>query len=188
MQVGRPIRIPRSSTDDRAPGAAPRADNAPEPGAPRGSSENYRSNRGGFARAFRIYLLYLIALAALYGFFLTLDIRSTVAGTSISESGILGFTLVALALAVVGAWVTLGQAPRGARFDPRQIVVTERWGRVVIFPPAEDLKIRLVRRHPRSFLSPTPTATVLVVTQAGARRTYLIDEKMLPGDPTSWLV
>lgn len=136
----------------------------------------------------RIYLLYILALVALYGFFLELDVRSTVAGTSINESGILGFTLVALALAGVGAWMTLGQAPRGARIGPREIIVTERWGREVTFPPADEIKIRLVRRHGRGVLSPQPTATVLVMTLAGARRTYVIDEQMLPGDPTTWLV
>jgi hypothetical protein len=136
----------------------------------------------------RIYLLYLVALVALYAFFLELDVHSTAAGTSINESGVLGFTLVAIALAIVGAWMTLGQAPRGALIGPNEIIVTERWGRQVGFPPADEIKIRLVRRHSRGLLSPQPTATVLVMTQAGARRTYVIDESMLPGDPTTWLI
>jgi hypothetical protein len=188
MQAGRPIRIPRAAAPEAPTPVPGSTEGVPGTASGRGGNSTYRPNPGGFARALRIYLLYLLALVVLYSFFLELDFRSTAAGTSINESGILGFTLVALALAGVGAWMTLGQAPRGARIGTREIVVTERWGRQVTFPPADEIKIRLVRRHAPGVLSPYPTATVFVVTQAGARRTYVIDEQMLPGDPTTWLV
>ncbi|MCI4353399.1 MAG: hypothetical protein L3K14_08500 [Thermoplasmata archaeon] len=129
------------------------------------------SNSAGSSRAFRTFLLFVVALGAIYGVFLAYSATSSVTGGSPSVAGILtGSVVVAL---VVGWWVTLGQTPTVAWLERGELVVRERTGRLRRFP-RDDLRIHVLRTNGGGFLGPTPTEFVEVATIGGARRTYLV--------------
>jgi hypothetical protein len=183
----RAVRIPRAGATVpartvRVP--APRPDAADAASSP--AVVRY-PNRSGLQRASRLAMIYLGALIVLYVVFVALD-RSGPGGTSPSaESGLLSFTAVAAALAVVGVFVTLPPAPRAVEVSPSSVVVVEWTGHRREFPPIVELRVEAVRRYPASFLSSDPVEAVELYGPKG-RRTYQLTEGLLaphrPSPPT----
>jgi hypothetical protein len=177
----RAIRIPRpplTPTDAGAP-------SPPSPGreSPTGRSREageLRRNQAATERASRLAAIYLGALIVLYVGFVLLD-RTSPGGTSASaEMGVLYFTAIAAAMGAVGALVALSPAPRSIEIRSDSVIVTEWWGRRRRFPPLEELRVSVVRRFPRSFLSSRAVETVELGTLAGGRRTYQLEEGLIP--------
>ncbi len=172
MSAPRPIRIPRSLDG---------TDGSPADTKGSGSGE-YRENRGGTTRALRVYLLFLLVLVVLYATFLGLALTSSSPGLSTNYAVLAGFSAIALALAIVGWFITLGRAPRGVRFKTSETMITERTRRVRRFPPAPSLTVRVVGRYPSNLLSPEPTELVELLTETHGTRVYLVEAGLLPSE------
>ena len=175
MATSRPVRIPRSTASPPAtdPSAPPPAE------APAARSVDRRVNRAGLQRAFRLALIYLVALFVLYVGFVLAD-RSAPGGTGpTATAGLLYFTIVASALAVGGVLLALAPAARSVEVSPASVVVEEWTGRRRRFPPLEELRVRTLRRYPAGFLSATAVEAVEVEGD-GRRRTYHLEEGILP--------
>jgi hypothetical protein len=172
----RPVRIPRPATPPPAP-PAPVGARSPPGGAP---AANYRPNRAGTQRTVRLTLAYLAMLVAIYAAFV-LYART---GPSAADPGItlvlLELTGFAAALAVVGAVLTLSPAPRGVIAEADAYVVVGRWGGHVRWGPLADVTVRQVRRYPAGFVSGAAVDSVEVSQQGRLRRSYLVEEGLLP--------
>jgi hypothetical protein len=129
------------------------------------------TNGAGSARAFRTFLLFLVALAMIYAVFMGYAVSSSVAGTNSAVEGVLTAS-VAVAL-LVGWWVTLGQAPTLAWVEDGELVVLGRLGRIRRFP-IDTLRVHVMRSNGVGFLGPDPTEFVEVSLPGGLRRTYLV--------------
>jgi hypothetical protein len=137
-------------------------------------------NRAGSQRAFRLASIYLASLTLLYVAFVLLD-REGPGGTGpTAETGLLYFTLFAAAIAVGGVLIAVGPAPRAVEVSAAAVVVEEWWGRRRSFPPLGELRVDVVRRFPASFLSSGPVESVEVGDGHGKRRTYQLEEGLIP--------
>ena len=180
MSTPRAVRIPRASSgtaDATTDGEATvrRIVRTPTPA----ETFERRANRAGRQRAFRLTLIYLVALLALYLGFVALD-RAAPGGTSATaETGILEFSLVAAVLAVAGLFVTLSPAPRAVELSPSRLVVEEWTGRRREFPPLGSLHVHVIRRYPAGFLS-SEAVEAVQVSGPKVRRTYHLTEGMIP--------
>jgi hypothetical protein len=174
----RAVRIPRSPGPPPTPGPDASAV-PPSRAAARAAAVDRRPNRAGAQRALRLAGIYLAALAVMYVAFVDLD-RSGPGGTgTAAETGLLYFTLVAAALAVGGVLVTLSPVPRAVEVHPSAVVVVEWTGRRRSFPPLEELRVQVVRRYPRGFLSSETVEAVELFDRNGPR-TYQLTEGLLP--------
>jgi hypothetical protein len=173
MATNRPVRIARKPSGVEATHASP-------PGRP---GVEYRSNAAGFQRAIRVFLLYLIAVVAMYGYFLWLIYGTTGGGLSGNSLGVATFSAAAAGLVILGIVLVMGEYPRGVEIESTQVVVLGRWGGRFVLPPAPELQVRLLRRHHVGLLSPEPTVTVEVHNRGGRRRTYIVAETLFPGEP-----
>jgi len=153
------------------------------------SAEGRRSNLAGTQRVVRLSAVYLIVLAALYTAF-SLYSRSSPAGsTAGAQAALLEFGLVALALAVAGTLLTLTPAPRAIEAIPEGFVVVGRWGQRTEWSPLDQVIVRLVRRYPPGLLSEEAVDSVEVSGGRVRRRSYLVQEGLLPETPlgrTTW--
>ncbi len=171
MSGPRAVRIPRAGTAGSATG--PRS---PESGPlPASIPLDRVPNRAGTQRVVRLTALYLIALAALYLAF-ALYARSAPGGTSSAgQIELLEFTIVALAIGVAGAILTLTPAPRAILRRVDGFTVVGRWGRATEWTPLREITVRRVRRYPAGFLSEAPVES-LEVSGAGHRaHSYLLE-------------
>ena len=143
----RPIRIPRSGTTPTRTvrfSASPRS--AEQPRGP--TVRDRKENRSGTQRAVRVSLLFVLAIAVLYGGFVLL------AGTSSDGTGpgvwqqIELFGLIAIVVSVGGALLTLGSAPRAIETDANGTVVVGRFGRRRRFAAGVPMSVRLVQKSP----------------------------------------
>lgn len=116
-------------------------------------------------------MLFLVGIAAIYGVFMGLAVRSSVDGSNDVVEAIL---TAAMAVALVIGWfVTLGQAPTAAWVENGQLVVKERTGRFRRFPTG-SVHVRVVRSNGAGPFGPEPTEFVEVSVPRGARHTYLV--------------
>ncbi len=178
MSAPRAIRIPRApaAASSAPPGAAPTA--AVRAAARR--DYELRQNQAANERARRLLVLYLGALVVLYGGFLLLD-RDSPGGTSATAAtGMIYFSVIAVVLAVGGIWLALGAVPRRFEIRPESVTVIEAFGRRRTFPPLAEIRPILLRRVGTSFLSSRPVETVEVTDEDGHRRTYQVEEGILP--------
>jgi hypothetical protein len=180
LATPRAVRIPRSSppSDTREGPPVGSLPSEPAPGRPPAGTEHL-DNRAGRQRASRLSMIYLVALIVMYVGFVVLDRTSAGGSTTAVTTGLLVFTVVAAALAVGGVLVTLSPAPRRIEVSPAAVVVVEWTGRRRTFPPLEDLRVEVIRRHPAGFLSRDPVETV-ELTGGRRRRTYQVTEGLLP--------
>ncbi|HLN50894.1 MAG TPA: hypothetical protein VK455_02405 [Thermoplasmata archaeon] len=137
-----------------------------------------KENRSGTQRAVRVSLLFVLAIAVLYGGFVLL------AGSASDRTGpgvwqqIELFGLIAIAVSVGGTLLTLGSAPRAIETDANGTVVVGRFGRHRRYAAGVPISVRLVQKHPAGFLSPT-AIDVVEVTAGPQRATYFLEEGML---------
>ncbi len=165
MSSPRAVRIARTSRPAEPASARPS-----EPAA------TFRPNRAGTQRAFRLSLIFLVALAALYGGFVAE--QRGVAGAS-SPGGLFDlyfFTAVTAVVGVVGTLVAVGQAPRGVELSSERTVLVGRFGGRRTFPPIGPLHLRLVRSYRSGLLSSAPVAVYELSPEKGASRTVLLEE------------
>lgn len=134
------------------------------------------SNDAGRTRAFRLFVLFLVALLVLYGAFIAEAAASAPAVRSNSAiyASLTGVVAVAL---VVGWLVTLGPTPRSAWVDGSHLVVRESLGRLRRFDLGPGFEVRTVRSQRSSPLSPEPTEYAEVSASRGPRRTYLVGQE-----------
>jgi hypothetical protein len=128
-------------------------------------------NDAGSTRAFRTFLFFLVALAVIYGVFISFAAQSASNGANSTVEAVLTAS-VAVAL-VVGWWVTLGQAPTVAYVQGDHLVVQSRTGRARRFP-MDGLRVTMMRTNGRGFLGPDPTEFVELSAPGGPRQTYLV--------------
>lgn len=165
MEHGRAVRIVRSSSERGGATARP---------------ADFRPNRSGSQRAWRLFGLDVLALAALYAVVLALLSRGP--GGITGNADVLAVLAgLAVAIGVVGFYVTLGQAPRGIWTGRRGAVVEERLGRRRELAPSSES--RVARRFPAGWLASGPTEIVRVVDATGRPRVYLVDEGLVPLAP-----
>jgi len=178
MSESRAVRIPRSRT---AP--APTPVDVEEPAVPeRAPTIDRRPNRAGMQRAQRLSIAYVAVLFLVYAGFVAYD-RSTPSGASPgAASSLLLFGEVALALALGGVILTLLSAPRAIELSPYQTMVLGSLGTRRQFPPISSIQIRVLRRYPAGFLSTVPTVST-ELSAGTLRRTYLLEEGLLPPSP-----
>ena len=164
----RAVRIPRQG--DGASIAVEPAAESPSAAAPV-ATRRRMPNSAGSSRAFRTFLIFLIGLAAIYGIFLGVAVRSSSASTSTPVEEVL---TVAVVVALAVGWiVTLGQAPTAAWVDDEKLVVRERMGWTRRFPIA-TVRFHVLRTNGVGLFGPEPTEFVEVSTPRGAGRTYLV--------------
>ena len=173
MAGSRPIRIARRPAT--AVGAGAGSDT--EPSAP----ARFVENSAGRARAFRLFALYLVVLAAAYAGFLSLALTAPSQGTRDDLAALGALTLVAFVLGAWGWTITLGRAPRGVRFEEGEIVVLERMGRPRRFVAPPALEVTVAYRYAPGFLGREPTELVEATALDGRRRAYLVARGLLSG-------
>jgi hypothetical protein len=172
----RAVRIPRSTAGVDRPREVP----AEATSIVARSAVERRVNGAGTRRAFRFASLYLGALIVLYLAFVLLDRFGPNGGGPAVNVGLEYFTAIAALLAVGGVVVALSPAPRAVDISPTSVVVVEWWGRRRRFAPLGELRVEVVRRYPRTFLSPDPVEGVEISDRRGPRRTYQLAEGLLP--------
>ncbi len=180
MGAPRAVRIPRAG----ARGAASEsAGIGPRP-VPSSIPADKLRNRAGTQRVVRLTAIYLIALAALYlGF--ALYARTAPGGSGpAGRIELLEFSLVAAAIGVAGAVLTLSPAPRAIVPRADGFVVVGRWGRSVEWAPLRDVTVRRVRRYPVGLLSEGPVESLEVSGVGHRARTYLLEAGLVPETPT----
>ncbi|MCI4346717.1 MAG: hypothetical protein L3K07_08220 [Thermoplasmata archaeon] len=136
-------------------------------------------NRGGVARAGRVFLLYLGCLLLLFGAFIGAQLSSPYPGVRDNLLGTGALALIALLAALGGYAVTMGRAPRTLRVEPGSVVIVERWGRERRLPQAAAAAPASVKAHPPFLLAPDWTETVELAWPGGARRAYLLERGLL---------
>lgn len=183
MATSRPVRIARSERMPDSPGPAAEAAPTPAPERPLSldSEREVRANRGGAQRAVRVAVIFLVVLAAMYLGFILYD-RTAPGGSGSPEgNGLLLFTAVFAAFALIGIVYSITPAPRWLEVTPSRVVVVGRWGQRRAFPPLDRLSLRVVRRYPAGLLS---DATVELVEVWGADvpvRAYLVEQGLFSG-------
>jgi hypothetical protein len=175
----RAVRIPRPRTNTPASlGTGPAKERPKTPSTP---PSEVRPNVGGFQRAVRLTMVFVVALTLLYAGFVLYD-RTVPGGTSsVTGNGILVFTGVFLLFAAGGTLYSLTPAPRSLEVYPDRVTVVGRWGRRRTLPPLEQLYVIVVRRYPAGLLSSNPVELVEVSGADTPRRSYLADASLFDG-------
>ncbi|HYA54995.1 MAG TPA: hypothetical protein VEG42_05275 [Thermoplasmata archaeon] len=140
-----------------------------------------RPNVGGSKRAFRVAVLFLVALAALYAGFAVYDRTAPGGSGSPATNGLWLFTAVFAVFAIVGIVYSLTPAPRFVEVATSRLTVVGRWGRRRRLPPMERLSIRVVRRYAPGFLSDRYVELVEVWGTDTPVRSYLVEEGIFSG-------
>jgi len=175
----RPVRIPRARP---SAGSSPSSSDIPAAPVPPATIDR-RKNQAALERAYRLTAIYLGMLGILYGLFVVLDRTEPGGSSSAVETGLVSFTLIAVAIGAVGAVVALSPAPRAVEVRPDALVVVEWWGHRRSFPPIDELTLSVVRRYPSSFLSTRDVESVEIGTRSRGRRTYQLEAGLLPARP-----
>ena len=179
MAAPRAIRIPRPSAANPRP-ATTVSPSSPEPPPEKPPKLDLRQNQAALERAHRLAIIFLGTLVVLYAAFVLLD-RSAPGGTSTTAAtGMLYFTAIAVALGIGGAWVALVPVPRAVEVHADHVIIIESWGYRRRFPSIDEIRVLLVHRYPRSILSSRAVLAVEVTDEIGHRRTYQIEEGLLP--------
>lgn len=166
----RAIRIARPAPALAPPDLPPRG--------PPATPTTYARNGAGIERARRLAILYVVALAALYLAFAEVTRSTSGAAGAGARDDLTLFGLVAIALALGGALVSLASAPRGIETVPGGLVVHGAFGGRRRFPDTGTLSIRVIRQFPSGLLSTAPV--VGVEFSAGRlRRTYVLERGLV---------
>ena len=175
MAAPRPVRIARRRGDAPPPTApSPSDPGRTSPDASAGPAFGYERNRGGTARAVRLYLVFAAGLVGILVLFVGLAASSPSPGVSHSTLVYAWLVGLTVALAAGGALITILRAPRGARFGPEGVVVTDRLGRTRRWPTAPQLNTRVVQRYSPGWLGPDATELVELSDGTGHRAQYLV--------------
>ncbi|MCI4317685.1 MAG: hypothetical protein L3J96_04035, partial [Thermoplasmata archaeon] len=146
---------------------------------PTAPASRFVSNDAGSARAYRLFIVYLAGLIASYLAFLVLAFTAPQPGTR-EDLVVLGGLSVAAVILIGWGWViTVGRAPRGIRFEGKELIVLERWGRPKRFESPPLLELRVVYRYTPGFLGREPTELVEVTSLDGRKRAYLVRRGLL---------
>ncbi len=136
---------------------------------------------GGFQRAFRLTVIFVVALAGLYAGFVLYD-RTVPGGTSsATENGILVLTGLFVVFLVGGAFYTLTPAPRSIEVRTDGVTVVGRWGRRRVLPPLERLNVVVVRRYRAGWLSQREVELIELSGPGIARRSYVVEANLFAG-------
>lgn len=174
----RRVRIARAD-GVRAPTAIPVPSVPPNSDGVKRPPHGRFANRGGTQRVRRLTMLYVVLLAAIYLGFVLLS-RTAPGGSSQGMAQDLAlFGEVALALALVGAVLTLLSAPAALEVDASGTVIIGPLGTRRRIPSGPGVSVKVVRRYPAGFLSSGPVESV-EVAYGGHRHTYLVDAGLLP--------
>lgn len=163
--MARAVRISRAPSSSAEPVAA---------------STGFRRNTGGMTRAVRLFVIYLILLALIYGIF--------VAALATSRAGLGGIPATAPALlsalaVVLGVWgflITLARTPRGVELRANGFVLTEFFGARRTFDTRGAYDFHVENRYSAGWLSPGPTEMVRLGLPGRAPRRYLVDLRLIP--------
>ncbi len=136
----------------------------------------HRPNGAGSRRSIRITLVFLLGLALLFLGFVLYDRSAPGGRTPLVENLLLLFAGVAAVIGALGAGVALSPAPRWVELTPDRLVVCGRWGQRTVWPPAEQLTVRVVRHYPAGGLGRDAVESVVVSTTGRRARTYLVEE------------
>lgn len=157
--------------------SAPMTPSPPEPASPgdtAGVGARRVENRAATARARRITLLFVVVLAALYLAFALLSRSSAAGGSPGAATDLALFGVVALAVALAGALLTLLSAPAAVEITPTATVVQSVFRARYAFPHGPGYSVRIVRRFPAGPMSPEPIE-VVEIGAGPVRRTYWLD-------------
>jgi len=175
MSEPRPVRIARTSGSPPAKTSEARDRSAAGP-----APVDFRPNRAGTQRAYRISLVYLVILIALYLAF-ALSSRDSPGGTGAAATTNLGlFTLAAAVLAVGGVAFTFTPVPRGILREADGFVLVGRWGNRSEWRPLSQVTIHRVRHYPAGFLASAPVDSVELTREGRGRRSYFLETGLLP--------
>jgi len=140
-----------------------------------------RRNGAGSKRALRLAALYVVVLAVLYLGFLLYD-RTAPGGTSpAAGNGVLLFTGMFVAFALVGALYTLHPAPRAIEVYSDHVTVVGRWGRRHRLPRLGLLSVSVVRRYPAGWLASGPVELIELWGEDVPNRSYLVAPELFAG-------
>ncbi len=178
MATPRAVRIPRP----RSPSPSVRVPaEATEGVVPAEATPERRLNGAGSQRALRLAALYVLVLAALYVGFLLYD-RNAPGGTSpAAGNGVLLFTGMFVAFALVGALYTVHPAPRAVEVYADHATVVGRWGRRQRLPRLGLLSVSVVRRYPAGWLASGPVELLELWGEDVPNRSYLVAPELFAG-------
>jgi hypothetical protein len=137
------------------------------------------TNRAGTQRARRLAITYVVALAVIFAGIDALARSAPSAGSVGVGQDLELFATVALVLAIVGVVVSLSSAPLAVERTGGETIVHGVFGYRRRFPEGPGLTVRVLRRYPAGLLSSAPVESVEIATK-GVRRTYLLEEGLLP--------
>ena len=179
MSSARPVRLARPNPAGPGPPAEATAVAPPIPPAPR---VERRANTFAARRARFLALLYVAGVAALFGALAGVARAGPRGGSSGVTGELLLFGGVAAVVALVGALVALGSAPRELLLSERATIVVRWWGHRVTLPERSRLRVSVLRRVPAGVLGGVAIETVEIL--GGKRRTTLsLDEGLLDPPP-----
>jgi hypothetical protein len=172
MPTARSVRIARPTPADASssPASAPSAQ---------------RANRSGRQRSQRSFLLFLAPLAAIYLGLIALLAGSPIAGLRSDAFLYELFSALFLAMGAGGFLLTVPSAPRWVQVEPDRILVQGWTGPPRVYPRDERLRTLVVERHGGGLFSARATEHVLIAHPNERTRRYLIEEGLLPPDPSS---
>ena len=171
MSTSRAVRIARPSLTT-APGGASAVGTG---------GTSFAPNRGGAQRGVRLFLLFVVVALVVYLMFVGLAASSPTSGVRDNPAVYVVLSLVAVVIALVGFFITLGRAPRAVAWRGEHLLVRERLGKLRRFRRA-GLQISVVYRYTPGFLSADPTELVTVTDADGRRGHYLVGRGFLDLD------
>jgi hypothetical protein len=125
-----------------------------------------------------LFLLFVLVALAVYVTFVALAASSPTSGVKDNPAVYLVLTLVAVLLALIGFFITLGRAPRAVAWRGEHLVVRERLGKLRRFRRV-GLQVSVVYRYTPGFLSADATELVTVTDADGRRGNYLVGRGFL---------
>jgi len=175
MASPRPVRIARKSAGD-----TPRRGVDPDEAGRKfwdsdvGARGDFEANHAGSGRAYRLYIMFGVALIFIFLLFAALAATSPAPGVAHNATVYAWLLVVTLLLGALGAYITILRAPRGAAFTTEGIVITDRLGRRRRWPPPPALTTRIVHRYPGGLLGLEATELVELSDSAGHSAQYLV--------------
>jgi hypothetical protein len=139
-----------------------------------GAHGDFEPNRAGSGRAYRLYVMFGIALILIFVLFAALAATSPSPGVAHNTSVYAWLLVVTLVLGALGAFITILRAPRGAAFTTEGVVITDRLGRRRRWPPPPALHTKIVHRYPGGLLGLEATELVELSDDAGHSAQYLV--------------
>jgi len=172
------VRIARAPTDRRPAPAEPSAEPAAAPPTSVGPPAEVRLNTGATRRAVRLSVVFVLGIAGVYALLVALTFAGPAAGSAGASQGLLWSGVAAVLVAVAGAVVSLGSAPRAVELGEGSTVVVGRFGHRYAFPGRYQLRTTVLRRFRAGPMSPVPMESV-EIAGGTSRRSFLIDEGLL---------